>query len=185
MREICSDYVLHYPSGSNYPGKEEANPYVFYPPSELRKLIETEEDCNELAKIKSALKQWQRIYVYPGFPWKKMAVANVLRVLAMKMAAVPHPSINIPYYQDAEVPQGFEEIMKSLKTRYDNYNRKRFYYNEQGERPVRDIDTGRGDFLSPSQGVFERGVVSPRGDGPDPSGMEIPLPGTGGNIGKI
>jgi hypothetical protein len=36
-----SDYTFHPPSsGSNVPGKIDANPYLQYPPQELRKLLE-------------------------------------------------------------------------------------------------------------------------------------------------
>jgi len=182
MRQVCSDYILHPPSGSSYPGKEEANPYIFYPPSELRKLIETEKDIEELGKIKSALKQWERIYVYPGYPYR---IAAAIRRIAAKLAEVVSPSINLDYYQDANVSEGYEGILQSLDSRYDNYGMGIFDYSRQGERPVRDIDTGKGDFLSPSNGVFDPKTVTPRGDGPDPDGLQYPDPPTGGNLGKI
>jgi len=180
--KVHSDYILHYPSGSNYPGKEEANPYIFYPPNEIRRLIETEKSCEELKKMKSALKQWERLYVYPGYPWR---IARILRNIAQKLAEVKHPSQNIDYYQDSEVPEGYEGILDSLRTHYDNYDMALFDYSRQGERPLRDIDTGYGDFLSPSQGVYEMKTVSPRGDGADPEGLEVPFPPTGGTLDMI
>jgi hypothetical protein len=186
--EVHADYVLHPPSGSSYPGKEDPNPYIYYPPSELRRLVESEKDPDKLAKIKSALKQWERVYVYPGYPWRLAAKLRRIAHRMLKMAEYPNPpAINLPYYQDAEVPEGFESVMQGLRSQYDNYNRKRFDYNRQGERPLRDIDTGRGDFLSPSEGVFDtstngKGTVWPRGQGPSPD-IEYPFPPTGGNLG--
>lgn len=183
MPVIYSDYVIHPPSGSSYPGKEDANPYRYYPPSALKKLVETEKDPEELAKIRSALKQWERQYVYPGYPWR---VSSVLRRIAsqiLKFAEVPHPSINIPYYQDAPVPEGLESILKGLKNIHDDDHMREFDYARQGERPRVDIDTGRGDFLSPSEPPIGD-TVKTKGEGPDPD-IEYPFPPTGGNLGAI
>jgi hypothetical protein len=174
---VRSDFVFHPPSGSNVPGKIEANPFVFYPPDELRRLIETEEDTDELAKMKSALKQWERIYVFPGYPWKKSS--DILRIAALKIIAVGYQQQNpeyrnLDYYQDIDAPEGYEGILEGLTEPYDNYNMKRDDYARQGERPIRDIDTGHGDFLTPSDPVIDKGVVKPRGDGADPEGMDWP-----------
>lgn len=182
MSKKRSDYILHPPSGSSYPGKEEANPYVFYPPTDLRKLIKQETDIEKLTKMKSALKQWERIYVYPGFPYK---LADVLRRIAGRilMAEVPEPAINVPYYQESDIPSGPGNVIHMLKNIDDNYDLERFDYNRQGERPKRDIDTGKGNFLAPSEPVHNdgRGTVRPRGEGPDPE-VEYPFPPTGGDI---
>lgn len=177
-----ADYVYHPPSGSSYPGKEEANPYVFYPPQELRKLVNSETNEEELLKIKSALKQWERIYVYPGYPYR---LAGILRKIAgrlLRLAEVTHPSINLPYYQDAEVSEGIEGILESITGPYDNQNERRTDYSRQGERPLRDTDYNSGDFLTPSDSIWDQKVVQPRGDGTDPSDMETPFPPTGGDI---
>ena len=176
--------MFHPPSGSSVPGKVEANPYVFYPPQELKRLIETEKDKEELAKIISAIKQWDRIYTFPGYPWRRSS--DVLRMAAAKLLSYQQQNpeyTQLNYYQDTNVPEGYEGILEGLTEPYDNYNMPRFDYSRQGERPVRDIDTGRGDFLSPSDPVIEKGVVKPSGDGPDPIGMDYPpyvIPG--GNI---
>lgn len=179
MYNKLSDYILHPPSGSSYPGKEEANPYIYYPPSELRVLVKKEKDPTELAKIKSALKQWERVYVYPGFPWRR--VSNVLRRLAAKLAVVPQPAINIPYYQESDIPAGPNNPLNILENTDDQYDMNRFDYSRQGERPKRDID--QGDYRTPSDPVHNRGrgVVVPRGEGPDPD-IEYPFPPTGGTI---
>lgn len=94
------------------------------------------------------------------------------------------PAQNLPYYQDAEVPEGFESALEGMQGQYDNYDNVRFDYTRQGERPLIDVDFFDGGFLAPTDGVFEYqgGTVKPRGDGPDPEGMEIPFPGTGGNL---
>jgi len=187
---VQSDYVFHPPSGSSYPGKEDANPYIFYPPNELRRLVDAEKNEEELTKIKSALKQWERIYVYPGYPWR---IAGVLRKIAshlMKLSEISGPAQNIPYYQDSEVPEGYEGILHGpglstdgISSPYDNYNMERFDYSRQGERPIRDIDTGRGNFLSPSDPPLGD-VVKTKGEGPDPD-IICPSPPTGGNSGAI
>jgi len=178
-----SDSILHPPSGSNVPGKEDPNPYVFYPPSTLRDLVDEEKNPEELDKIKSALKQWERIFVYPGYPYK---LSTALRKIAYKMAGRDNPAINIHHYQETQVPEGYEGILDALKTKYDNYDMDRFDYNRQGERPHVDMDAARGDFLSPSDPVHNRGqgVVEPRGEGPNPD-IFYPFPPTGGNLGKI
>jgi len=177
QKSIYGDYVFHPPSGSNLPGKEDANPYVFYPPQELRRLLESNEieDTEELKKINSALKQWERLYVYPGYPWRQ--ASDVLRMAAMKLIAYQQQNpeyTNLPYYQDIDEPEGYEGILEGLTEPYDNYNMVRFDYGRQGERPIRDIDTGQGDFLSPSEPVIDKGTVKPSGDGPDPIGMDYP-----------
>jgi len=175
-----SDYVFHPPSGSNLPGTSEANPYINYPPDEIKRLLEVEKDKKEREKMKSALKQWGRIYVWPGYPFK---VASLLRKIASEIwkcsEVTPQPR-NIPYYFDEEQPQGYDEILDSLRNVHDNDDMVRFDYTRQGERPVRDIDIGRGDFLTPSDPLFN--AVKPRGDGPNPLDMEIVEPPTGGNI---
>lgn len=176
-----SDYTFHSPGGSSVPGKEESNAYIFYPPNDLRKLLESETDVEELKKIESALKQWERQYSYPGFPWRKK-LADQLRIIAsdlIKYGEIPAPAQNIPYYQDAETPEGYEGIMEGDKGQYDNDNMVRFDIPRQGIRPERDIDTGKGDFLSPKDPIMTD--VKPRGDGPDPE-IEYPFPPTGGDI---
>lgn len=175
-----SDYMFHPPSGSNLPGTSEANPYMNYPPDEIKRLLGTEENKEEREKMKSALKEWGRIYVWPGYPYK---VAFLLRKLAAEIQKrseiTPQPR-NIPYYFDEEQPQGYGEILDSLRNVHDNDDMVRFDYPRQGERPVRNIDTGRGDFLAPSDPLFD--AVKPRGDGPNPPGMGAEEPPTGGNI---
>ncbi len=177
-----SDYTFHPPSGSNLPGKIEANPYAFYPPEDLRHLLETEKDTEELKKIESALKQWERQYQdMTGYPWKKFA--DRLRIIAAKIlrfSEIVGPAQNIPYYQDAEVPEGYEGIMEGDRGQYDQDNAKRFDIPRQGIRPVRDIDTAEGDFSNPKDPIMND--VKPRGDGPDPDGMEVAFPPTGGDI---
>ena len=39
-----ADQVFHPPTGSSVPGMEDANPYRFYPPGEIRKLIPVEKN---------------------------------------------------------------------------------------------------------------------------------------------
>lgn len=178
-----SDYILHPPSGSSYPGKEIANPYIYYPPSRLRDLIAQEKDTQELTKMKSALKQWERLYVYPGYPYR---LANKLRHIAsqlLKLSEVRQPARNIPYYQESDIPTGPSNVLHMLRNVDDNYDLERFDYNRQGERPKRDIDTGKGNFLSPSEPIHNdgRGVVEPRGEGISPD-IEYPFPPTGGDI---
>lgn len=176
-----ADYTYHPPSGSNYPGKEEANPYIFYPAFELRRLIETEKDSEELKKMKSALKQWERIYRYPGYPF---VVSSNIRKVAnylLRLSEYTHPSINLNYYQDSEVPQGFESVLEGLKGLYNNYDMRKFDYSRQGERPLQDVL--KGDFLSPSEPPIGD-TVKERGEGPNPD-VEYPFPPTGGTIDKI
>lgn len=184
MRKKEADYVFHPPTGSSVPGKEDANPFMNYPPEELRKLIKTEQDAENLRKMKSALKQWERIYTYPYYPYRKSVSAS-LRVLAkMMLGEVNFPAQNVFYYQDSETPEGFESIMDSgfLQNVHDNDNAIRFDYNRQGERPEYDVPFFDGDFTSKSDGVFDPKAVKPRGDGPDPEGLEVPFPPTGGPI---
>ena len=184
MSDRISDYTFHPPSGSSVPGKEEANPYIFYPPDDLRFLLETEKDVEELKKIESALRQWERQFQYAagggGYPWKKLV--QQLRAVAteiLKRAEIVGPAQNIPYYQDMEVPEGYEGIMEGDRGQYDNDNNTRPDISRQGIRPVRDIDTAEGDFLSPKDPIMTD--VKPRGDGPDPE-IEYPFPPTGGDI---
>jgi CRISPR/Cas system CSM-associated protein Csm2 small subunit len=183
-----ADYTFHPPSGSSVPGKEEANPYVFCPPAEIRRLLEVEKNVEELKKMKSALKQWERLYVYPvGYPYRKLS--GLLRILAAKIkkiSEVPWPSLNINYYQDAVVPEGYEGIIEEgLKNIHDNDDMPKFNLKRPGERPVRDNGVDEGDFLSPSEGVIPGGVVSPYGAGPDPEGLEYSDPPTGGETGGM
>jgi len=185
--EVHGDQAYHLPSGSNVPGKIDANPYVFYPPDDLRKLLETIKDPEELKKIVSALKQWERQYQYPTYPWRK--TADFLRSMAYnvmqaehyfyKLAEIQGPAQNLNQYQDLEVPDGFESILEPLISPYDNDNNKRFINNPK-ERSERDLDFLMGDFSAPKEPLFD--AVEPRGDGPDPEGMEVPFPPTGGNI---
>jgi hypothetical protein len=175
-----ADYALHPPSGSNLPGKEEANSYIFIPPNELREMIMREQDTAEKDKMVSALKQFERVYVFPGYPWRKSAKRVIQNY--RKRAELTGPSINLPYYQDSEVPCGQSETLNSLQGIHDNDNMERFDYNRQGIRPVRDIDCGRGDYSSPHDSLIGPVVVKPRGDGPDPEGLEYPTPPTGGDI---
>lgn len=180
MRKLA-DSIFHPPSGSNVPGKEDANVYMNTPPDDIRKLLETEEDEGEILKMKSALKQWERIYQDPGFPWKK--TADSLRVIATRLilSEIENPPEQVTYYYDNEVPSGTEEILESLEGLYDNYDMVRDDIPRQGERPVRDIDIGKGDFSAPHDPIVTD--VKPRGDGPDPDGLECEEPPTGGDIG--
>jgi hypothetical protein len=178
--KIESDYTFHSPGGSNVPGKIDANPYVQYPPQELRRMIKIEEDIDERKKMLSALKQWERIYMFPGYPHRRTANKVVHQYLE-KMAELPYPAINLPYYQDSETPQGFGEIIDGLMGLYDNDDNKRFDYKRQGERPLRDVDINEGDFLSPKESPMGD-PVKDKGDGPDPANMENPFPPTGGDI---
>jgi hypothetical protein len=176
-----ADSIFHPPSGSNVPGRgEDNNPYLNSPPDTIRALLETETDKEELLKMKSALKQWERVYSYPGYPFKK--AAESLRVIARAITAeIENPPEQVTYYYDSEVPSGTEEILESLEGLYDNYNQKREDIPRQGERPIRDIDIGKGDFSAPHDPVVTD--VKPRGDGPDPEGLECEEPPTGGDIG--
>lgn len=186
MSEKNADYVYHPPSGSSLPGSPDANPYIFYPPEDLRKLIKSEKDETKLIMMRRALKQWERIYVFPGYPWRRVeATTKILRSIAamlFRMAEVtgPHPR-NMPYYNDVEVPEGYESVMHGLRGLYDNDNRVRFDIPRQGERPKVDIDTSKGDFLTPKQDVFDDATKT-KGDGADPEGMETVEPPTGGNL---
>ena len=180
MHKRKADYVFHEPGGSNLPGSPDANPYIFYPPDEVRRLIKTEENPDEMAKLKSALRQWERIYVYPGYPYK---IANVLRFIAAKLKRIsertPVPE-NMGYYNDGQIPEGFEEIMDSMRSVHDDQHNIFEDYHRQGERPKVDIDTGKGDFSAPKEPPIGDSVKE-RGSGPDPDGMEIPQPATGGD----
>ncbi len=180
MAKRKSDYTFHAPGGSNVPGKIDANPYMQYPPQELRRMIEIEEDIDEKKKMLSALKQWERIYVFPGYPHRQ-AASKVARRHLKKIAEMPNPAINLPYYQDSETPSGLGEIIDSLGGLYDNDNNKRFDYKRHGERPLRDVDINEGDFLSPIEPPIGD-TVKDKGDGPDPEGLEYPDPPTGGDI---
>jgi len=179
------DYIFHPPSGSNVPGKEDANPFMNYPPEEIRRLLPDETDEEELRKMKSALKQWERQYQWPFYPFRKVAVSQRLRDLAayLKRAEIVGPAQNLPFYQDSEVPEGLESILDSeLRNVHDQDNAVRFDYRRLGERPIPEMDFLDGDFLTPKNRVFQDGVVTPRGDGAEPEGMDYPFPPTGGPI---
>lgn len=180
MSKKQSDSVFHPSSGFSIPGGAEQNPYIHYPPMDLKKLIESEKDKVELEKMKSALKQWGRLYLWPGYPYR---LARKLKLIAARILESevngPHPR-NMEYYNDEERPQGYGEILDSLRNVHDEDDMVRFDYPRQGIRPIRDIDTGYGDFLSPKEPLFDS--VKPRGDGPDPDGMDAEEPPTGGNI---
>lgn len=183
MQQRKSDGVFHPPSGSNVPGKEEANPYVFYPPDEVKRLLEQEKDPQEHAKLRSALKQWERVYVYPWYPWRAVRALRTIAANMLKAASGSQP-INVPYYFETDKQEGPGNVIHMLKPTDDNQDMERFDYNRQGERPVR--DDLNGDFRSPSEPVMNngRGTVSPRGEGPNPD-IYYPFPPTGGNIGAI
>lgn len=181
MPDRTADNVFHYPEGSSLPGMSDPNPYRSYPPRDLQRLVETEKDPEKLEKIKSAIRQWDRIYRYPGYPFR---IAETLRRIAYSMlrkAVVPQPAINIPQYQESDIPAGAENVINFLRNTEDNYDNKRFDYNRQGERPRRDIDTGRGDFSSPSEPPIGD-TVKTKGEGPN-SEVFYPFPPTGGNLG--
>lgn len=182
MPKRTSDHVFHPPSGSSLPGSSDPNPYVFYPPDDIRGLIKTEKDEGELAKMKSALKQWERIYVFPGYPYRRAAAE--LRAIAAKLLRyaekTPVPRQQT-YYNDSQVPEGRGEIMDALEGLYDNQDNIRFDYNRQGERPVIDTEMSKGDFSSPREPPIGDSVKE-RGSGPDPEGMDAVEPPTGGNI---
>jgi hypothetical protein len=176
-----SDYALHLPGGSSVPGKIDANIYMQMPPKELRLLIEKEQDPEEKKKMVSALKQFERLYDGWGYPWRGQCAKRVLLSYRQRCAELVNPAINIPYYQDSEFPsQGQEEIIDGLKGLYDNDNAEKENYSRQGIRPIRDIDTGKGDFLSPTESPVGP-VVKERGDGPDPDGLDYTDPPTGGD----
>ena len=184
MKNKNSDYIYHPPSGSEVPGKVEANPYMNYPPDEIRKLIKVESDEGLLEKMNTALKEWERIYVYPGFPYRE-PLASRLKKIALglkRMAAVQYPAINLPNeYQDAEFPYGYEGIMEGLISPHDRYDMKELNYTQQGERPEKDIPFFQGDFLAPTTGIPEV-VLEPGSHGPNPNELEYEFPPTGGDI---
>jgi hypothetical protein len=163
------------------PGTSIANPYVNVPPDDLRRMLKLEKNMEEKKKMMSALKQWERLYVFPGYPYRQ-ASRRVAAAFIQKLSEVPAPLINMNYYQDTETPQGQEEIIDSLKGLYDNYDNEKENYTRQGERPVRDIDTGRGDFLTPTESPMGGPTVKDKGDGPDPDGLDYNDPPTGGDI---
>lgn len=186
MSDIClADYVLHPPSGSNVPGKVDANPYMSVPPKDLRGMIEVEQNPEEKKKMISALKQFERQYTYPGYPWRQPRAAAKRVCSRFIEAEVNNPAINLPYYQDSETDQGDKEIIDSLMGLYDNDDNEKFDYARQGIRPVRDIDIAEGDFSSPKESPMGLVVVSPRGDGPNPDNMDYPDPPTGGPSGEF
>ena len=182
--KCVSDYVLHPPSGSNVPGKVDANPFMSMPPNELRLIIQEQPDHEDMDKIVSALKQFEREYTYPGYPWRAQRAKRVLSNY-LKLAEQNNPAINLPYYQDLETDQGEDEIIDSLEGLYDNDNAEKFDYARQGIRPIRDIDTADGDFTSPKESPMGLEVVKPRGDGPDPGNLDYPDPPTGGPSGEF
>jgi hypothetical protein len=180
-----SDYVLHPPSGSNVPGKQDANPFMSVPPKDLRAMIEIEQDPEEKKKMISALKQFERQYTYPGYPWRQPR-ADAKRVCSRFIKAeLVNPAINLPYYQDLETDQGGKEIIDSLMGLYDNDNAEKFDYARQGIRPLVDIDTAEGDFLNPKESPFGGPITKGEGEGPDPDGLEYPNPPTGGDIDSL
>lgn len=177
-----ADFALNVPSGSSVPGKIDANKYMNVNPKELRLLIIKEQDPEEKAKMTRALKMFERQFDGWGYPWKSLRAKKVISSYRNLISEVVNPAINLPYYQDSEFPpQGQEEIIDSLKGLYDNYDAEKFDYARQGIRPLRDIDIGDGDFLSPTESPIGP-VVKDRGDGADPEGMEYPYPPTGGDI---
>ncbi len=135
-----------------------------------------------MAQMKSALKQWERIYLFPGYPYRR--VAAEIRAIAVKLLRkaekTPVPRQQT-YYNDSEVPEGREEIMDALKSVHDNYDTIEFDYYRQGERPVVDTEMSKGDFSAPSEPPIGDSVKE-RGSGPDPDGMDAVEPPTGGNI---
>jgi hypothetical protein len=160
---------------------QDQNPFVNYPPDDLRALLETERDEDKLELIEKALKMWERQYQYPtGYPWRR--VADDLRIIAAKIlvSEINPPAQNLNYYQDSEVPEGAEGIIDSLRGLSDNDNQVKDDIPRQGERPEKDISDS-GDFSAPHDPVFD--AVKPRGDGVDPEGMEVEFPPTGGDIG--
>jgi hypothetical protein len=159
---------------------KEANPYLSVPPKELRLLIEKEQDPEKKKQMISALKQYERQYVYPGYPYKAPQIMKVLSKFRVRCAELANPAINMPIYQDSETDQGQEEIIDSLKGLYDNDNAQREDYARQGLRPLVDIDISEGDFLSPKESPMGP-AVKERGDGPDPDGMDYADPPTGGD----
>jgi hypothetical protein len=177
-----SDYALHPPGGSSVPGKIDANIYLQMPPKELKLLIQQEQDPEEKKKMISALKQYERQYVYPGYPFRspRQAGRRVLNNFRMRCSEIMNPAINLPVYQDSETEQGQEEIIDGLKGLYDNDNNERFDYARQGLRPLRDIDTAEGGFLNPKESPMGP-AVKEKGDGPDPEGMDYADPPTGGD----
>lgn len=175
-----SDYIFHPPTGSSVPGKEDANPYMNYPPEEIRRLLEDAPNKEERLKMKSALKQWERQYSYPSYPFKVMQARRVASRYVR--AEIVGPAQNLNYYQDQEVPEGIESILDSDGNVHDQENVDRFDYNRQGERPCPEMDFLTGDFSAPRYPVFEHGTVSPKGEGADPEGMDNPFPPTGGPI---
>lgn len=177
-----SDNIFHPPSGSSVPGKDEANPYDFCPPEEIRKLLEKATDKEKIEKMKSSLRKWERIYQYPGYPFR---VAGFLRSVARRILAELGPAENVPYYRDQEVSDGLESALDGMKNLHDQEDMPRVDYNRQGERPLVDVDYDSGDFLTVTDPVHTPGVVSPRGDGPDPDGLECDYPPTGGDSGRL
>lgn len=112
MPKKVSDYVFHPPSGSSLPGSPDANPYFFYPPEDLRRLLETEKDETELAKMRGALDQWERIYVYPGYPYRR--VAAKLRSLVAKLIRLSE--VNGPIHEICPIitMRKFRKVMKGF-----------------------------------------------------------------------
>jgi len=183
--KYIADYAVHPQSGSNVPGKVDANPFMNMHPNELREKIKIEQDPDIKAQMVSALKQFERQYNGLGYPWRITRAMRILAYKMLKMAEVVNPAINLPYYQDLETDQGQEEIIDSLEGLYDNDNAEKFDYARQGIRPIRDIDTAEGDFLNPKESPIGGPVTRGEGDGPDPEGLEYPDPPTGGDIDGI
>jgi len=182
LKKKLADSVIHPPCGSNVPGKVDPNPYVIMVPSDLLDLLETEKDEDELEKIDSAVKQYERIYQWPGYPWRR--ISHELRRVAYTMirAEVVGPPQNPGYYRDMEVPEGGpEDTFQEEKNIHDQFNLPRFNIPGQGERPHRDVDMSIGDFSAPKDPIMTD--VKPRGEGADPDGMEVDNPPTGGETG--
>ena len=169
-----SYYVTYTQQGSNVPGKVDANPYLNMNPPELKQLYHKEQDPELKAKMNSALRQLQ-------YPLRLSGARRVLTGYRQKCAEIGNPAINLDYYQDSETDQGQEEIIDSLRGLYDNDNAEKFDYSRQGIRPIRDIDIGEGNFLTPTESPLGGPVVKERGDGPDPINLEIENPPTGGD----
>lgn len=176
-----SDYALHPPSGSSVPGKVDANPFFNTDPRQLRDMIKVEQDPDRKAKMMSALKQFERQFDGYGYPWRSTRAVRIVLKYRKKMAEIMNPAINMPMYQDVETDQGQEEIIDSLMGLYDNDNNEKVNITRQGIRPKRDIDTAEGNFVNPLEPPMGD-VVKERGEGPDPEGMEVLFPPTGGDI---
>jgi hypothetical protein len=173
MLEKTSDYVLHNPGGHSAIPSPEENPYCHMDPADVRGMLIKENNPEERKKMISAIKQFERqCGDYGDHPWirNKFKCGSVIRKYrALRAELTPAPE-NMEYYNDSEQNQGFDEIIDSLSGLYDNNNEVRFDYSREGERPIRDIDTSYGDFLSPKDGPLNLSdapgtkIVRERGD---------------------